>query len=366
MKNVLLCSDSFKGTLSSKDIANIGKELVTNKYSNKINLTTLLIADGGEGSLDAFSSFLKGEMIFVDTIDAEYNQINVPYFLFDKDKAIIEISKIIGLTMIKNKIKRTKRTTKGIGIIINEAIKKGAKTIFLCLGGTSTVDFGIGMLEELGLKVEKRFNLTSEDLLYIDDYDDSALKNNIDGINFIGLSDVNNTLIGENGAAHIFGPQKGFTKNELDQIEQGMIKISSTIKRKTNIDLSNFKGSGAAGGIGGAVCSILNGTLKSGIGTLLELSNFEDLVKKNDLIITGEGSFDSQSLNGKVISGILKYVEKNKLIIICGRNKIVDSELKIFETSKGIKDMEYIKIHAKEMYQDTLDEVLKKLKQNIF
>ena len=111
MTNIILCSDSFKGTLSSSDIADIGKELVNNKYSEKIKLTTLLIADGGEGSLEAFSSILKGEKIFVDTIDAEYKAINVPYFFFDENKAIIEISKIIGLPMIKNTIKNTSTNT---------------------------------------------------------------------------------------------------------------------------------------------------------------------------------------------------------------------------------------------------------------
>lgn len=361
MTNIILCSDSFKGTLSSNDIADIGKELVNNKYSEKIKLTTLLIADGGEGSLEAFSSILKGEMIFVDTIDAEFKNINVPYFFFENDKAIIEISKIIGLPMIKNTIKNTKRTTKGIGIVIQDAIKRGAKTIFICLGGTSTVDFGIGMLEELGLKIKDKNNLCAEDLILINDYDDQKLLENIKDITFIGLSDVTNPLIGENGAAYIFGPQKGYTKDELDSIEKGMINISNIIKRKKNIDLSTYQGSGAAGGIGAAICSILNGTLKSGIDTLLELTNFSEIVKNKDLVITGEGSFDSQSLKGKVISGILKFVDLDKLVIICGRSKISDSKIKIIETSNGITDMEYIKKNAKKMYKDALDKLLKEL-----
>ena len=361
MTNIILCSDSFKGTLSSNDIANIGKELINNKYSEKIKLTTLLIADGGEGSLEAFSSILKGEKIFVDTIDAEYEAINVPYFFFDGNKAIIEISKIIGLPMIKNTIKNTKRTTKGIGIVIKHAIKKGAKTIYICLGGTSTVDFGIGMLEELGLKINHKNDLCAEDLITIDDYDDQELIKTIKNVNFIGLTDVNNPLVGKNGAAYIFGPQKGFKNDELDNIEKGMINIANIINRKKNIDLSTYKGSGAAGGIGGAICSVLNGTLKSGIDTLLELANFKELVKNNDIVITGEGSFDSQSLNGKVISGILKYVNEEKLVIICGRNKIKDSKIRIIETSNGIKDTEYIKLHAKTMYKEALDKFLQEL-----
>ena len=358
MINIILCSDSFKGTLSSSDIAKIGKDLVDSKYKDKVKLTTLLIADGGEGSLEAFSSFLEGENIFVDTIDAEYRKINVNYFLSKENIAIIEISKIIGLPMIKNTIKNTKRTTRGIGIVIKDAIKRGAKTVYICLGGTSTVDFGIGMLEELGLKIDKKRDLCSEDLISIDDYDDKELLNNIRGVTFIGLSDVNNPLTGKYGASYTFGPQKGFKRQELFNIEKGMINISNIIKRKKNIDLSTYRGSGAAGGIGGAICSILNGTLKSGIDTLLELADFKNLVKENDIVITGEGSFDSQSLNGKVISGILKYVNKDKLVIICGRNKIEDSNIKIIETSNGISDMKYIKLHAKEMYQAALDKYL--------
>ncbi len=359
MRKILLCSDSFKGTLSSLDIVNIASSLINKKYKKHIDLSTLLIADGGEGSLEAFSSFLKGEYINCDTIDAEYKSINVPYFIFDNNKAIIEVSKVIGLPLVTNVIKNTKRTTKGIGILIKDAIKRGVKTIYICLGGSSTNDFGIGLLEELGLKIENKNNLTGEDLISIKDYDDKELNNLIKDIKFIGLSDVTNPLIGKLGASYVFGPQKGYSKEQLDILEKGMININNLLKVRKHIDLATVFGSGAAGGLGGCIYSFLNGELRSGIDTLLELSNFKELVKNQDFIITGEGSFDEQSLNGKVISGILKYVDKSKVIIICGRNKIHDKSYQILETSNGITDFKYIKEHAKEMYELTLDNFIK-------
>ena len=124
MKKILICSDSFKGTLSSKEISSIANSLVNDKYKKHIDLASLLIADGGEGSLEAFKSIVNGKYEFIDTIDSENNKIIAPYLLFDNDKAIIEVSKVIGLPLIKNSIEKTKRTTKGLGILINVAIKK--------------------------------------------------------------------------------------------------------------------------------------------------------------------------------------------------------------------------------------------------
>ena len=361
MKKILICSDSFKGTLSSKEISSIANSLVNDKYKKHIDLSSLLIADGGEGSLEAFKSIVNGKYEYIDTLDAENNKIIAPYLLFDNDKAIIEVSKVIGLPLIKNSIEKTKRTTKGLGILIKDAIKKGAKTIYICLGGSSTNDFGIGMVEELGLIVNNKTNLVADDLQSINDFDDSKLIKLIKDVKFIGLSDVTNPLIGKNGATYVFGPQKGYNFEELCQLEKGMCHINSLVKLKKHIDLSTISGSGAAGGIGGCIYSLLNGKLQSGIDTLLELANFKEIIKDKDYIITGEGSFDNQSLNGKVISGILKYVDKNKLVIICGKSKIADKSYRILETSDGISDFNYIKANAKEMYKNTLDEFFKSI-----
>ena len=361
MKKILICSDSFKGTLSSKEISSIANSLVNDKYKKHIDLSSLLIADGGEGSLEAFKSIVNGKYEFIETIDAENNKIIAPYLLFDNDKAIIEVSKVIGLPLIKNSIEKTKRTTKGLGILIKDAIKKGAKTIYICLGGSSTNDFGIGMVEELGFKVNNKTNLVANDLQSINDFDDSKLIKLIKDVKFIGLSDVTNPLIGKNGATYVFGPQKGYNFEELSQLEKGMCHINSLLKLKKHTDLSTISGSGAAGGIGGCIYSLLNGKLQSGIDTLLELANFKEIIKDKDYIITGEGSFDNQSLNGKVISGILKYVDKNKLAIICRKSKIADKSYRILETSNGISDFNYIKANAKEMYKNTLDEFFKSI-----
>ena len=360
MKTLFVISDSFKGTLSSKDISLIVKETVSEYFPKDFTVKSQLIADGGEGTIEAFSSFNKGKIYYIPTFDAENNKIVAPLFVSNDNFALIEVASIVGLPMIKNNLNPLKRTTRGIGILIRKAISLGIKKIYVGLGGTSTNDLGIGMLQELGIDFKRNHRISMFDVDSVADIDTSKFLLNELDVEFILLSDVKNPLLGEDGATKVFGYQKGYFRY-IDYLEKEMTHLCSLFEKTSKKTLNGVPSLGAAGGLAGAFYAFTNAKIKSGIDEILSLSNFKENVKDADYVITGEGSFDSQSLNGKVVSGILKHVEKNKLIIICGKSKISRSDLKIYETSNTDEPFEVIKKNAKNNYKRTLIHVLKSL-----
>lgn len=361
MKRVLLASDSFKGTLSSTDIVNIAKDLIEKEFKDSWSLEYQYIADGGEGTIDAVKELLGGIIYEFKTFNSENIEITSPLLLIDKDTALIEVAKVVGLPMVKNIIDPLKRTTKGIGILIKEAIKLNVKKIYIGLGGTSTNDLGIGMLQELGINfnIDEEINMLNASKIKSLDSNDFILNNK--NIEFVCLTDVTNTLLGNNGATYVFGPQKGY-QNNLEYLEKTANHLCNLFEESTNKNIKNIPGLGAAGGLAAAFYTFMNAKIVSGIEEILKLSNFKKKAMDADIIITGEGSFDSQSLNGKVFTGILNNVNKDKLVIICGKNQIQNLDIPIYTTSKSNDDFEYIKKYAKETYRETLRIVLQKYK----
>lgn len=361
MKTILVASDSFKGTLSSKDIINIVNDTVKQYFPHDFIVKSALIADRGEGTIDAFSSFKDGEVIYVNTYDAENNLIEAPLFISKDGYALIEVASVIGLPNIKNTINPLDRTTKGIGVLIKKAISLGINKIYIALGGTSTNDLGIGMLQELGISFNNGDIYTMSNIEEIKSIDTSNYLLKDKDIEFILLVDITNPLLSNNGATYTFGKQKGYGPY-LDLLEDKMTKLTKIFEKETNKKLNNIPSLGAAGGLAGALYAFSNATIVSGIEEILKLSNFDQKIKDVDYIITGEGSFDNQSLNGKAISGIIEHVNKDKLIIICGQNKLKDSEYTIYETSNNKSNFEDIKKYAKENYQKELIKVLNNIK----
>lgn len=360
MKKVLIVSDSFKGTISSQEIIEISQNLVKEKYNDSISLDTQSVADGGEGTLKAISSLKEGRIVNIDTINAEGREITAPLFLMENgNEALFEVSSIVGLPLIRNTIDPLKRTTKGIGIMIKEAISLGVSKIYVGLGGSSTNDLGIGMLEELGVIFNIK-NVNMSNALEIRDISLNHFMSSYRNVEFVCLTDVTNPLLGKNGATYIFGPQKGYANN-LDYLEECMEHLTALFENKLNISFRDLPSLGAAGGLAAAFYAFLNASILSGTEELLSLCDFKNRAKDADFIITGEGCFDSQSLNGKLISGIIKNCDLSKLIIICGKSKIHGTSFPIYETSKENESFEEIKLHAKDEYGDVLNIVFRKI-----
>lgn len=328
MKKVLVISDSFKGSLSSLEIVDIANEL--NDDFKNINIHALPVADGGEGSVDCFISALNATKKEIIVNDA-YLIPTLTYYARKDDIAFIELASCCGLPKVSANPNPSLTSTYGVGEQIKDAILNGAKKIIIAIGGSSTNDAGVGAMCALGAKfINKKgesFIPVGGTLNNIKDIDLTELNSLTKDISFIAMCDVKNPLYGKNGAAYIYAPQKGADEKMVKILDDNLKYLSDLLIDKYNIDISSLEGSGAAGGFGGGCKAFLNANLKSGIETVLDLLNFNDLLKEYDYVITGEGRLDSQSLNGKVVSGILNRVKQdNKQMIILAGTISKDSE----------------------------------------
>ena len=374
MKKIVVISDSFKGSLSSKEILKIFQE-VKEEYLPNVIIKSFPIADGGEGTVEAFSSFQKGQIVNIRVHDSYMNMIDTKYFINEDNEAIIEIASSSALTQVKDNKDPSKTSTYGIGEQIKDAIKRGVKKIYIGLGGSSTNDMGVGASCALSTifynQNNKPFIPVGGTLKDIVSYDDSETKKLLKGVEIICLSDVNNVTYGPDGASFVYAKQKGADEAMIKMLDDGLKHLSSLIYNISNIDVSNLPKGGAAGAFGAGSYAFLNAKLKSGIDTILQLLHFEDEIKDADYIFTGEGKIDYQTLKGKAIYGIAKIANKHRvpLICICG---LVDSSInqdnlkelgiiKAISISEGY-DVNYSMTHAKELYKSHLIKIIKDLK----
>ena len=358
---VVIASDSFKGTLSSLDICKLFKE----KFSDAICLP---IADGGEGSLEAISNILEGRFIDVEVTDLYFKKIKTKFYLDNHYNAYIESASCVGLNLAKPDNDPGQVTTFGVGEQILEAIKAGAQNIYVFLGGTASNDGGCGLTSALGVKFFNKDNelftptgLTLKNIDYIDDF---FAKETLKGINIIMLSDVKSPFYGVEGAAYKFAKQKGASDEEIKILDDGLKHLSNLIFQNLNIDVSKIPGSGAAGGLGGGLLAFANASVASGIETILDLANFDEVIKSADYVISGEGKLDKQTLDGKVIDGVShRCLKMNKpLILIVGISDMSLEEIQqiypcvshLYETNDEHLPFEQVKKTAKEDYLKTI------------
>lgn len=320
MKVVIAC-DSYKGCMTSREVAN-RMEAGIHQVKSDIETISYVIGDGGEGSVEAFHETCHGVKQPVSTTDAYGKKIQSEYTIIDNgNTAVIEVANIIGLNMHE----REKRapffgSSFGVGTVILDAVEKGCKKIIIGLGGSGTNDGGMGLLQSLGTRfydVSHKYlspqAMNLEKVRYIDFNRMNYLKD----IELIAACDVKNCLLGEEGATFVFGKQKGFFPNQIKKIDAGMHNYRDQILRYTNIDINTFEGGGAAGGIGAILIGILHAKMVPGIELLLSYSDMEEHVKNCDLVITGEGQSDKQTMFGKVPVGILKVANKYNKPCIC-------------------------------------------------
>lgn len=320
MQNFILVPDSFKGTLSAIEVCNIMKSSIKNLYKDA-NIISVPVADGGEGTVDAFLYALGGEKKSVWVSDAFNEQkILAHYAMLKDDIAVIEMAACAGLPLVKNRLEPDKTTTFGVGELIIDAINSGAKKIILGLGGSATNDGGCGMAAALGVKFkdeqDQEFIPTGGTLSQIYKIDMNNIYSKIKDIEFISMCDVDNPLCGRLGASAVFAPQKGADEDMVKSLDEGLAHLAKIIKRDLHIEVKDIKGAGAAGGLGAGSIAFLQSKLTKGIDVILDTINFDKLVSKADIVFTGEGKFDSQSLHGKVVMGVANRSQKYKTPVI--------------------------------------------------
>lgn len=363
---ILLAFDSFKETLSSPQISKIVKEELMKK-DQTLDIQSLEIGDGGEGSVNAIINAINAEKRYKTISGPHFEKIRA-FIGIKYDSCFIESASVVGFKYHKNSDTPSNISTYGIGELIKYALDLNMRNIYVCLGGTTSNDGGCGMAAALGAKfINKDGNLfipMGKSLNDISDIDLSALDKRLNDCNIYALCDVVNPLCGINGASYVYGPQKNASAEEVKIMDLGLNHLSELMKNKYNIDNKDLPSTGAAGGLGYGIISFLNGKIKKGIETILDLYNFNDIIRDVDIIFTGEGKLDNQSFSGKVIAGIIKYGEMyNKRIIgVFGiidydLNKLPECMKDVYETNINHNDFEYVKKHAEADLRNTIKRI---------
>ena len=301
---VIIAIDSFKGCLTSMEANEAAAEGIRKAYPDA-EIIKVPVSDGGEGYMEAFHAAIGGRLEAVTVRDPLMRPIVAKYLLHN-EMAVIEIAQASGLTLLTQEERNPMvATSYGTGQLVADAVRKGARHIIVGLGGSATSDAGIGMLRALIDTYAKHGQ-----------WDDiKALKD----ITFTIASDVKNPLFGEKGAARVFAPQKGATPEMVHALDERARKFAEVSAKHFGYDRSQMPGAGAAGGLGYAFLQYLNAKSMPGIQLLLDTTHFRDLVANADLIITGEGSADRQTLMGKLPMGILEQSGRVPVYLIAGR-----------------------------------------------
>ena len=341
---VLVAVNEFKGSLSSLEIGEIISDKLNSNYDN---ITTLIqpIADGGDGFLALFKGFEKMKF---KTINAARQECEVNYLLDTKRKeAVIEIAEVIGLKHLKDTQRDPYKTsTVGLGRLISFLLKKGINHFIIGLGGSATNDCGIGMLSELGVQfTDKNGNICEhgiDDLMKINQIDLRFIDEKFKNAKFTIISDVNNPLIGINGATYVYSKQKGLSESkfqEVDKYVENFSNIVNNIVKKNNV---YNEGSGAAGGLGFAFMSFSNATIQSGSQFMINYLGLEETIQDIDIVITGEGRLDKQSFMGKAPIEVAKVAKKhNKKVIFLAGNILDDEFSELNEDDKKLIDASF-------------------------
>ncbi len=322
---VVVAIDSFKGSLSSFEAGNAVKEAVL-KLDKSADVLVKPLADGGEGTVDALASGSDCQVVTVSVCGPLQNSVDAKYcILKNSNTAVIEMAEAAGITLVpQDKRNPLNTTTFGVGEIIKDAILRGCRRFIIGIGGSATNDGGVGMLTALGYKFldEKNMpvSLGAKGLEKLYKIDTSEVLSELFECQFNIACDVKNPLCGENGCSAVYGPQKGATAQmiyDMDKWLRNYAKLAKDINEKSDM---NYEGVGAAGGLGFAFLSFTNAVLKSGVSIILEETELEKHIKDADIVVTGEGRLDSQTVMGKAPIGVAKLAKKHgkKVIAFCG------------------------------------------------
>ena len=312
MKKFILIPDSFKGTMSSAEICTIVGEEIRRKFHDA-EIISIPVADGGEGTVDAFLTAVGGERIEVACTGPYMEDVTAFYGLLPDGTAVIEMA-AAGLPMAGECRHAEQTTTYGVGQLIAHAAHHGAKSIVLGLGGSATNDGGCGCAAALGVRFlnesGKPYIPVGGTLDKLSAVDISGLDPAVAALPFTTMCDIDNPLCGPNGASAVFGPQKGADPETVAMLDANLLHLAEVVRRDVSRDVLAIPGGGAAGGFGAGSVAFFGSQLRMGIETVLDLTGFDALVTDADLVITGEGKLDSQSLRGKVVVGVARRAKR--------------------------------------------------------
>ena len=321
MHRYLIAPDSFKGTMSSSEVCLIIEQAILEAEPDAL-VEKVAVADGGEGLVDAYLSMFGGERIWIDVTGPLFKPVRAFWGLLpDGQTAVIEMAAAAGLPLLSAAEKNPEQTTTlGVGELVMSAINHGVKKIVLGLGGSATNDGGIGLASALGYRfldaAGRDLLPTGSSLLKISRIVPPAASPLPAGLEIEAACDVSNPLLGLQGAAHVFAPQKGADPGMVERLDQGLANLAVRIAADLAIDVLNVPGGGAAGGLGAGVVAFLGGRLRPGIELMLDAADFDRKVQDADFVITGEGRMDGQTLSGKAPVGVVRRAKRYQVPVI--------------------------------------------------
>jgi glycerate kinase len=319
--HILIAPNAFKNSL---DAIHVAKAIEQGLKQSRLNCPTecFPIADGGDGTGSLIIERCKGVIVLQQVHDPLGRKIDSRFGLIDNGKtAVIEMADASGLRLLKKgELNPMQTSSYGTGELINAALDKGVTKIIIAMGGSATVDGGCGILKGLGIdffdKDGNRLKATPDELLKMARIDDSGLDRRIYNAEIVILCDVNNKLLGPEGAAAVFGPQKGASPSDVKLLDSFLANFASVSKAQIGTDMTTIKHGGAAGGATAGLHTWLNANLVNGIEYFLSLTGFDEALKNADLVITGEGSIDTQTLQGKGPYGVAAEAKKRDIPVI--------------------------------------------------
>ena len=334
MKKIVVASDSFKGCLSSMQVADAVEHAVF-QVCPSCEVVKVDVADGGEGTMDALQRTLGGQKIWLEVSDPLGRPVRASYVILeDGTTAVVEMAAASGLTLLSCKERNPLKTsTFGTGQLIADAIDRGCRKFLIGIGGSATNDAGMGMLQALGYRFTDARGCVlhgcGQSLEKVASIDASSASPALMDSEFIVACDVEAPLYGPKGAAHIFAPQKGAGTETVERLDKGLQHYSEVVTKSMNVieNYAQTSGAGAAGGLGFGLIAFLNARLVSGIDMVLDAIGFDSIIKDADLIITGEGRIDSQTLTGKTPYGVLQRAKRQGIpVVAIGGSVQLDSE----------------------------------------
>lgn len=368
MKKCVVVSDSFKGTVSSREICEIAQRVIPRHFP-ACEVVCIPVADGGEGTVDCFIQAMGAQRVGVTVTNALGEKSTAAYARLG-ELAIIEMAAAAGLPQVGALRCPGTATTYGVGELIAHAVDSGCRKILLGLGGSATNDGGCGCAAALGVRFYdadgQSFVPVGDTLGRIARIDTAKADELLRSVEITVMCDVTNPLYGPTGAAYVFAPQKGADAEKVKSLDAGLRHFGDVIRSQYGLDVSAMPGAGAAGGMGAGCVALLGGMIQSGIDAVLDVTGFDRQLEGADLVITGEGRIDSQSADGKVISGVARRTKAKGVPLIAIAGGIADSAGAVydigvsamFSTDRAALPVDMLGARSPGDYEATLSDIM--------
>ncbi len=368
MKKCVVVSDSFKGTVSSREICEIAQRVIPRHFP-ACEVVCIPVADGGEGTVDCFVQAMGAQRVGVTVTNALGEKSAAAYARLG-ELAIIEMAAAAGLPQVGALRCPGTATTYGVGELIAHAVDSGCRKILLGLGGSATNDGGCGCAAALGVGFldadGQSFVPVGDTLGRIARIDTAEAEALLRSVEITVMCDVTNPLYGPTGAAYVFAPQKGADAEKVKSLDAGLRHFGDVIRSQYGLDVSAMPGAGAAGGMGAGCVALLGGTIQSGIDAVLDVTGFDRQLEGADLVITGEGRIDSQSADGKVVSGVARRTRAKGVPLIAIAGGIADSAGAVydigvsamFSTDRAALPVDMLGARSPGDYEATLSDIM--------